>query len=269
MDRRQKLRVQTPETSAVAAADRTGADLTRDSSILFAPKITASTSSFRESESADMASLDFMPYEGEEAHVEEKEEAPPAPVSSKLCSFIKSNWLSVILLSAFILVCLRPSGYQFLLEELDKVKKENSTLQVVHKVENIAEIASGALVSAHSKIYKHGFFKSGISDPNSILEPGLDNLPLAGQTGFLEITLRFPHSIKKIALYHPETANPASAVKDFRVFAGEKDFTFSYTGKGYEEFPLEDTTAGSIRIEYTSNHGETKYTCIYRLFIFA
>ncbi|ELA41789.1 uncharacterized protein VICG_01141 [Vittaforma corneae ATCC 50505] len=269
MNKRQKLRVRTSESSTFLQRDKSGMDYTRDSSIVVPPKISMEP---RASEVKNEDSLDFGSFDDFDVKAEEKPWKLHEMVFlsfSNLCYYARRYWTYMIILGFFIFLNMKPSDYQFLLDEIEKLKRENLVLQSIHKVENIADISFGTAVSDHSEIYRYGFFKTTVSDPNSIIEPGLGSLPLVGQSGFFEIKLRLTSTVKKIGVYHPETANPASAFRDFLVVAGGKEFNFTFGGKGYEEFILNDITTNSIRIEYENNHGEPKYTCIYRIFVFA
>lgn len=269
MDKRQKLRVRTSESSTFLQRDKSGVDYTRDSSIVVPPKISMET---RSSEVKNEDTLGFGSFEDFDVRPEEKLPRLHRTVLLSLTNavhYAKKYWIYIAVLFLFLFLNMKPSNYQLLLDEIEKLKRENTALQTVHRVENIADISLGTVVSDHSRIYRYGFFKTTVSDPNSIFEPGLSNLPLAGQSGFFEVRLKLVSPVKKIGIYHPETANPASAFRDFTVVAGGKKLSFTFGGRGYEEFILDDVATNSVRIEYESNHGEAKYTCIYRVFVFA
>lgn len=271
MDKRQRLRVKTPESSAILPGEIPTIDMTQDSSIIYPQKITADAGAPRHPEIKDENSLDFTTFD--EKSGGDEEVAPELPQTQSYNTFvekIKKYWAFPVIFLILVFFNMKPSDHQFLIDELEKIKKQNvATHPNIKQVENILSISNGVTISNYSPVYKYGFFKSSMSDPNSIIEPGLDNLPLAGQSGFFEIKLGNRYSVRKIGLYHPETANSKSAIKDFSVIVNEKVLDYTFSGKGYQEFAVDGIETDTIRIEYINNHGESKYTCIYRVFVFA
>ena len=78
--------------------------------------------------------------------------------------FLKKYWIYAIfsfLLVFLILINLKPNDYQFLLQEMDKLKKRifKSIPTLGCLKDNIADISHGTYVSDHSLIYKYGLFK--------------------------------------------------------------------------------------------------------------
>jgi hypothetical protein len=272
MDKKQKLRLRTPESSSFVPRETGTVDFTRDSSIIIPSKITMEASSEQHTQMHvnNDDSLDFLQYEDfkdkKENEVDWKGIACTNIKTS--ISYAKKYWIYVLVL-ILTYFNMKPTDYQLFIDEIEKLKKENIALQAIQKVENIADISFGTSVSDCSEMYKYGFFRSSKSDPNSIIEAGNCCLALSGQAGFFEIKLKFKNHVNKIGLYHPEVGNFESSIKDFTVITNDKELHFSYGGKGYEEFLLENVFTDIIKIKYSSNHGEGKYTCIYRIFIFA
>lgn len=190
-------------------------------------------------------------------------------IIDKILPMIKSYWLIATLASVIVYLILKPSEYKFLLDEIENLKKENTSLQTISRIENIADISLGTSVISHSDLYSFGFFKIESTDPNSILEPGSSFLSLKEDSGFFEIEFKGSFKIRKIALYHPEKANPKSAIRQFSTVIKGNRQDFEYCGKGYEEFLLDELETDKIKIEFTSNYGESLYTSIYRVFIFS
>lgn len=273
MDKKQRLRVRTPESSAIATKDHSSVSFTRDSSILVPHKITMEESSEKHARAKD-DSIEFDQSDNLFSHLPEINQQISGTdllfYLQKTAMYARKYWACILVASLFAFILFKPQStdYQFLLDEIEKLKKENVSLQVIKKVENAAEISCGTTVPEHSEIYRYGFFKSIVSDPDAILEPGMSCLPLVGQSGFFEVKLKFAAVVSKIGLYHPEVANPRSSIRNFTIIADGKRFEFVFKGSGYEEFSLEDVITDRIRVEYSNNYGETKYTCIYRIFVF-
>lgn len=268
MNKRQRLRINTPNNSLfIPTSDHSNAEMTQDSTIIFPKKIETDEISAP----FDIAS-DPLHFE---SSICEDLAAPIQSTSKNENRFrnlftLNMNYTPYFLLSALIIYfTFKPSEYKFLLEEIEKLRVQSSIPQIKNKIENIACLSEGCHVGVHSELYKYGFLMSSISDKNSILEPGMVNLAMKSDKGFIDIHVKPNSKIVKFALYHPEIANKGSAIKDFSIVINEKTFDFQFQGKGYQEFSIDPQISDSLRIVFYNNHGEPRYTSIYRIFIFA
>lgn len=262
MEKGQKLRVKTPESSTILPKSFAAVEFTRDSSILIPPKITNEPNETNEEISVDFSN-EYTPIKLESTIKNEKKRM----IKEKGIDFIKKYGIYSILILIIIFLWFKPADYEFLIEEIESLKN----IKTIPKksLENIADITYGASVSKHSEIYKYGFFKSIKSDPNSIFETGLTNFSLEKNNGFIEIKFKLKFKISKIGIYHPEIANFKSSIENFSILMKDKKYNFKYSGNGYEEFSFEELETDLLRIEWSSNHGESKYTCIYRIFVYS
>ncbi|KAM0681101.1 hypothetical protein GINT2_000886 [Glugoides intestinalis] len=262
MDKRQRLKVTTPDASSLLQRENTIVDFTRDSSIVISPKVTIPYKT---------ESIDFEPFSSFEVDKNKNANCFISKCNGAFDSLIncgRAYWIHTIFIAIIIFLITRPSEYKLLLEELEKLKQERQV--VTHPAMNIAELIYGTKVVDHSELYMFGFLKSTCTDPNAILEPGESHLALLGSEGFFELHFQEISSLKKIAIYHPETRNPKSAIKNFTVVGNDdKSFDFTFCGKGYVEFYLDDVKTDKLKIIFHNNHGEPLYTCVYRIFIFA
>lgn len=262
MDKRQRLKVTTPDASSLIQRENTIVDFTRDSSIIIPPKVTIPYKT---------ESIDFGPFSSFEADKNKNVNCFLDKCNRALDSLIdcvRGYWVHAVFVAIIVFLITRPSEYKFLLEELEKLKQERKVEQ--QPVKNIADLIYGTTVADTSGLYTFGLFKSSSTDPNSVLEPGESRVALQGTSGFFDLHFQEIYSIKKIAIYHPETRNPKSAIKDFTVVSNDdKRFDFTYSGKGYVEFDLDCVKTDSLKIIFHNNHGELLYTCVYRVFVFA
>lgn len=176
--------------------------------------------------------------------------------------------LSCLVLCLGVLYFLfRPTEYSFLIDEITKLKEENELLKNLKIETNLCDILQGTSVTSHSELYGYGFLGKITTDPNSILEPGDSRLALRSSKGFVEISFKKPCKIKKISLYHPVTANQKSAIKEFVLCIKDKTHEFEFNC-GYQEYQIEENVSDKVLIQIKSNHGDDRYTSIYRISIF-
>lgn len=268
MNKKQKLRFITSDNSFDLRTDQSNIDTVKDSTIIF-PKVPV-VDEFSTPFESKTDSLHF-----ESSVCEDISTIPIENMSKKEFSFRKLfvfdhrvfPYCVVIVLVVYIMF--KPSDYKFLLEEVEKLRVQGNSPILTSKMENIASLSEGTYVGEHSELYKFGFFMTSVTDKNSILEPGMFSLALKSDEGFLEIHFKPKSKIQKFAIYHPEIGNSGSAIKDFSLLINEKKFDFIFNGIGYQEFGFETQIADSLRLEFYSNHGEPRYTSIYRVYIFA
>lgn len=186
----------------------------------------------------------------------------------KFICFIKNYWLYTIFISIIIYLIYKPSEYNFLLEEIQKLR-EIKKVDLPKELENIADIFKNASVISHSLLYKYGFMKRTTTDPNSLLEPGNGFLCLDNRDKRLFFELKFTNifKIKKFAIYHPSNGNPKSAIKNFAIIYNNNELKFQFNGK-YQEYDV-DIECDNLVFVILDNYGESNYTSIYRVSVFA
>lgn len=240
-------------------------NLTRDASIILNPRL----------DSEDMRKEETLDHGSAEVSSETSMQTePPEPQSTKdvllgVISRIRAYWIYVSLAGMMAFLVFRPSEYSFLLDEIHRLREENRSIRMLKPMENICDITKGALVGAHSKLYRFGLLDRLATDPNSLMEPGNSLLAIKSPRGFFEIRFKDVHSIKKIGFYHPAFANPSSAIREFSIVVGGKEIDCEYQGYEYQEFLVDDAEDSKITIVVKSNHGEPRYTSVYRMFVFA
>lgn len=186
-----------------------------------------------------------------------------------ICSFIIKYSIHFVCLGMLLYLCFAPSEYSFLLEEISMLK--NRKVEIIQEpkkpeITDLSDLFKGAKAFAKSEMYRFGFLRSNTTDPNSILEPGASCLSLKGSTGMAEIHFQERRNIFKLVIYHPSNANPKSAIKDFKLIVGDKTYELNFNGE-YQEYILDGIEASKVSIHIYSNHGESKYTSIYRISI--
>lgn len=255
MDKRNKLRFTTSDNTF---------NLTRDTSIILNPKLNVEEG-YRSAKALEQDSMDFP----SETSAQEREE--PSRLRDNVSGILakaRTYWIYASLVAIIMFLLLRPSEYNFLLDEVHRLREENKSIRLLKPMENICDIAQGATVGAHSELYKFGFLGRSMTDPNSLMEPGASKLAIKSSKGFFEIKFKGTHSIKKIAFYHPASANPSSAIREFSIRGGEREIEFEYQGREYQEFFVDGIEDNKITVIVKSNHGEPRYTSIYRMFVF-
>lgn len=255
MDKRNKLRFTASDSF----------NLTRDTSIILTPKLN-SGDGYR-AVGADQDSADLPSEASTQAEIQETLSTKDFLLS--VLSKIRVYWIYASLAGIIMFLALRPSEYSFLLDEVHRLREENKSIRLLRPMENVCDISKGTLVHAHSELYGFGFLGRLRTDPNSVIEPGNSRLAMKSSEGSFEIRFRDAHSIKKIAFYHPTSANPHSAIKEFSVVIGGKEIGFEYQGSGYQEFLVDAAVDDRITVVVKSNHGEPRYTSVYRIFAFA
>lgn len=182
---------------------------------------------------------------------------------------------------------LRPSNDKpllaVLMDELEKLKNENGELlntienTRVMVYQNYAKAEMGTKVMVDEDLmYKYGFigFRKH-NDPSVIFNDGNwpgDCLAFNGSRGKFTVVLKNLAYITKIGFYHPNLKNNTSAMREFAV-RGYKDSSlvkesvFEFVGRGFEEFSVGEFLGDKLEIEILNNHGNKKYTCIYKVVI--
>ena len=182
-------------------------------------------------------------------------------------SFYLRSFLVVGFLSSFFYFIFKPSEYSSLIDEIVKLREEKERVEIKPTIKNLADFAEGATLLSCSPLWKYGFFKQLTTCPESIFDPGKDCLSLQGNRGHLKIGLKGTARIVRFGLYHPSFANPASGIKQARLTIGEKIVNIEFMACGYEEYEI-NALGDSIEIEVISNHGEVRYTSIYRVYLY-
>lgn len=265
MDKRQRLRFNSPDNSFDIRTDRS--NIGQDSTII----IPKGPDAFEASEQMN-PNIDISNFEssfGDDLSISVQNVTYSKADPWKFILKYK-NYASYAILTALILYfALQSNDYKFLLEEVEKLRLQTVNITVNTKLDNIACLLEGSRITEHSDLYKFGLLRYQATDKNSILESGMSNLALKSNNGFFDILIKPNSKISKIALYHPEIGNPESAIKDFSLLINNKKFDFQFSGEGYQEFSFETQKTSSLRIEFYNNHGEDRYTCIYRIYVFS
>lgn len=236
MDKRNRLKINTPETSFTFGADE---------SIVVPPKIMIGTTS------ENVKDFNLLNQR-----------------SSETINFLKKYFPTILAILAVSYVIFRPSEYSELLDEIYNLRKENNQIKMKQELENIALITNKVRVEPRSKIYRYGFFKLNFTDPNSILESNGDCFALDGSDGCFEIIFPENKDVRKIAIYHSSNANIKSSIREFKLKLNEKVYDLKYDGVGYQEFTV-NGNVDKIIFNIINNHGEKLYTSVYRVYVFS
>jgi hypothetical protein len=183
--------------------------------------------------------------------------------------FYKNIAICIIFVALITFNFRKSSEYQNLINEVSKLKITPFDQIIEVKKENIACLSQKSIVTEYSELYSFGFLRNSVTDPNSMLDPNSIPCALKSDSGFFVVQFKPSSKISKIAFYHPPIGKPGSALKDFSILINQKTFDFQFDGKDYQEFTFDEQIVSELKIIYDSNHGEKKYTCIYRIFIFA
>ncbi|KAI5148374.1 hypothetical protein ENBRE01_0280 [Enteropsectra breve] len=180
-----------------------------------------------------------------------------------------------VLCGIIVWLVMKPSGYSELIDEISILKREKNILENTKLSRNVLKATEGARVSVdEGQLYRYGLFRQYTSKVTNIMESTSKCLALSGTQGDINIELEKPVVNGRIAIYHPVDGNEKSALREFVVFSAEditgkaKEYSFEYQGKGYQEFKI-GSMPESLRIKIKNNHGEEKYTAIYRIMIFS
>ena len=278
MDKRQKLRFNTPNNSFDFRTDKLNIEVEPDSTIIIpklptfyeiSEQINSNTDplNFESSMGPDIDVFSNEKIENSEKTCEKGLET----VEKNILFWEKYKHFGIYLIFTLSLLYFssKPNDYENLLNEVKILRIKSFGNTPIIKMENVACLSRECLVKDHSDLYRYGFLMSSVTDPNSILESGMNCLALKSSSGFFIVKVKAGSKIGKIAFYHPEIANPSSPLKDFSVLINEKIFNFQFTGIGYQEFVFEAQEASEVKILFNSNHGENRYTSIYRIFVFS
>lgn len=250
MNKRNKLRINTPDNSFNAF---------QTDSIILNPKLSSQPTEANQysSETIGDSGNELSPLEMTKNYV-----------TGKVTHILWSYSIYIALCLALIYLLLRPSDYSSMINEVQSLLQRQGNLEQVHEPQNVCLIPNGTVISPLSPLYGYGFLSKNVSDPNCIMEPNNECLALAGNTCSFNINMKNKVDIVKIGIYHPPSANPKSAISDFIIIINNKEIEFTFSGKGYEEFPVTGNT-DTIRIDILNNYGCLKYTCIYRIYVYA
>jgi hypothetical protein len=162
-------------------------------------------------------------------------------------------------------------------DQVPKQKVEEVPLNnISKKMYNVARIELGTNVIVEKGLYKYGLYGLRFNnDPNTILNDNLspgDCLAIQNDSGLIKINFKAKMVFSRIGIYHPETGNQESAVKEFEVL-GEDDtvlgkFTYDVNKSKYQSFDFTPTNTNSIQIKILSNNGCKKYTTLYKVFVY-
>lgn len=214
----------------------------------------------------------MVPQKISEIEFPEEDQAQPEIFKmyklEKICEFLKTHFIEAILVLIILFLISKPSGYADLLEEISNLRRDNLLLKQKRVFRNICKVSDGVEVSVPSPLYRYGFLRRMATNPSAILDSSSDCLSIEGSRGEIVIDLKFKRNINKIGIYHPKHGSPRSAINEFVVETDQKRFNFKYDGTGFQDFEMNDISE-KIRLVIKNNHGETKYTSLYRFFIFA
>jgi hypothetical protein len=154
-----------------------------------------------------------------------------------------------------------------IISEIELLREQNKTLRKELSSRNLCAISEGTMVVPESPLYKHGFMKSRISNPDALMTDSNECSSFEGQNASFSIVFKRAISLARLGIYHPPDGNLSSPIKEFSVQTEESGWEFVYQGHGYQEFPLSGKS-DKIRIIVKGNHGEERYTSIYRVFVF-
>jgi len=156
--------------------------------------------------------------------------------------------------------------------------------QIRHNLlaDGTGEIDWSLRVVSHSASYNPGMPWNFPKLPDVVLERtnrAGDCWPMSGSHGFVVVELHQPVKVSHVRLTHLDekiTWNFGSAPKRFRVLLSADNQEWKQAGEFiYEKhlksnvqiFPLEDfgELFSFVKFEFVENHGDEKYTCVYRL----
>lgn len=254
MNKRNRLQVNTPDNSF---------NFTQTDSIILNPKL--STDHAPQNPETFYEDTEYTPAPAETAGRYKTR----SPFAKALCVFlrIKAYLLHAVLLSIIFYLLCRPSEYSLLLDDIYSLREENLAIKCKLGPKNICLVTEGAHVEATAPLYRFGFFRSASCSPNSIMEPMAECLSFEGQQGSFVVKLGHAARLSRIGVYHPPSGSRTSAIKDFAVTIGGREYRFIYKGHGYEEFAV-DGHSEAVAFRIIDNYGEKRYTSIYRIYVF-
>lgn len=169
-----------------------------------------------------------------------------------------------------------------LAKEVDSLKKKNSemTISAVETPFNLCRIEHCTTLQVNKDdLYKYGFigFRKSI-DPYIIFG---ENAAPGDCTAFLPkkitFTVKFSKNVKlnNFHIFHPETENKQSAIKDFLLsgFYNEEEFeiggfTYDINKNNYQSFLFPEIITDRLKITVLNNNGCKKYTTVYKIYAF-
>lgn len=129
-----------------------------------------------------------------------------------------------------------------------------------------------------SKCYKYGLFNRKYSnDPSVILGPSLLKghcFAFPSNSGSVSFEFDLPIFVSQIGILHPFTENRKSAIKKFTIIGINEDieevgsFLYCLDGDFLQRYDINKGPYKRIKINIENNHGNKKYTCIYKIYIY-
>ena len=191
----------------------------------------------------------------------------PRKILGTTLSILRGYWGYVLLSGIIAYLLLRPSEYNYLIEEIQHLKKKAPAEEPAPRsLKNFCTLYEGTKVVPVTALYKFGILRWRTTDPNALIDDSRECLALAGQAGVVRLEFPAPVRVCKVGIYHPATANPNSAPKCFAVEADGASARFTFENIGYSEFDFPAVTR-HIKLVISSNHGEPKYTALYRFYV--
>lgn len=139
---------------------------------------------------------------------------------------------------------------------------------------DIAKVEKGTKIVNHPTQYTYGLLwrRSGANALSIFSDSFMMPFLMVGQTGSFTFQFSENKTIKSIGILHPEHAKYRSAIKQFQINTDNETIdNFCYENPGnYQEFPLTNLLkTDRITLNVLSNHGNSKCTAIFKIYIFA
>lgn len=156
-----------------------------------------------------------------------------------------------------------------LIEKLINLEYEIENIKKIKpkKIIDIGRIEKGTQILSFPEPYKYGLIwkKTGGNILNIFSENYDSPYAMSGDTGKIIFLFQKSVRIKKIGIIYPPKKSVENALKKFSV----NDETFEYENVGfYQEFLFKNVKKiDDLKMEILSNHGNKKFTCIYKIYI--
>lgn len=172
-------------------------------------------------------------------------------------------------------------NFLILKDQHEKLKSSfNKFSEQAKRETDILKINKTSVINHNTVPYKYGLlFKRTTGSILNILTENFE-LFYAIQGSSAEFTLQFnkKYKIKKFGIFYPKKDKVSSAMKDFKLIYGvqnseqeTKELKFMYSTPGkYQQFDLDiPSKIDKLLVIILNNHGNQKFTCIYKMYIFA
>ncbi|WUR02184.1 SUN domain-containing protein [Vairimorpha necatrix] len=167
-----------------------------------------------------------------------------------------------------------------LTREIDSLKQANATISIspVQVPINLCKIEHCTTVEvSESDLYKHGFlgFRKSASPYIIFSENTSPGECLAFLPKERTFTIKFSKNVKldNFNIFHPETGNKKSALKNFQLLGFYENnffeigkFEYDITKENCQTFKFPEIITDRLVIKILDNHGHKSYTTIYKVY---